>query len=166
MILTFLTVFLGRIDNCEFDQQQLLLGTGLFAMLVFLLPSFAVYAVILTVIQSFLSAIFASVYFIVEVFEAVPFYHILLAPLDPLALAQGLEFRVPHPFARQQNFTGSDFPIQSQESNVIASPDGDFKSSKKTVSFSDHDRNAQENNTALKKLDIDASYCHPSTSAR
>ena len=50
-------VLRGRVDSCEYDHEQLLLGTLLFTVLVFLLPTVAAYYGLATLLRLTLLAL-------------------------------------------------------------------------------------------------------------
>ncbi|ORY29927.1 Gpi1-domain-containing protein [Rhizoclosmatium globosum] len=104
-ILSLLTIFRGkkmnvlrnRVDNAEFDLDQLLVGTILFTLLVFLFPTVAVYYLLFTLTR-------VGVVLIQGVFEVMlaflnhfPLFAIMLRIKEPSRLPAGVKFTLLKP---------------------------------------------------------------------
>ncbi|KAI8876187.1 Gpi1-domain-containing protein [Backusella circina FSU 941] len=82
----------NRIDSCDYDLDQLLLGTSLFTLLTFLFPTIVIYYVTFAVGRVgviFLQAIMET---ILAFFNHFPLFAIMLRLKDPDRLPGGLQF--------------------------------------------------------------------------
>lgn len=86
----------NRIDSCDYDLDQLLLGTSLFTLLMFLFPTVLIYYLTFAlgrVAVIFLQAIMETV---LAFFNHFPLFAIMLRFKDPHRLPGGLEFEIFH----------------------------------------------------------------------
>jgi len=80
-----------RVDTCEYDRQQLLFGTVLFAINIFLFPSFAAYFYLFALAQFLVVFVQYLLWSISITIKDFPFYPILVYCLDPLGLTDGIK---------------------------------------------------------------------------
>ncbi|KAI7897342.1 N-acetylglucosaminyl transferase component-domain-containing protein [Mucor mucedo] len=84
----------NRIDSCDYDLDQLLLGTSLFTLLTFLFPTVLIYYLTFALGRVgviFLQAIMET---ILAFFNHFPLFAIMLRLKDPHRLPGGLEFEI------------------------------------------------------------------------
>ncbi|KAG1155316.1 hypothetical protein G6F37_008650 [Rhizopus arrhizus] len=89
-------VLRDRIDSCDYDLDQLLLGTSLFTLLTFLFPTVFIYYLTFAlgrVAIIFLQAIMETV---LAFFNHFPLFAIMLRIKDPRRLPGGLQFNIFH----------------------------------------------------------------------
>ncbi|KAG2231861.1 hypothetical protein INT48_006053 [Thamnidium elegans] len=84
----------NRIDSCDYDLDQLLLGTSLFTLLMFLFPTVVIYYLTFALGRVgviFLQAVMET---ILAFFNHFPLFAIMLRVKDPHRLPGGLEFEI------------------------------------------------------------------------
>lgn len=79
-----------RIDSCDFDLEQLLLGTVLFTMLIFLFPTIAFYYVCFSVLAATLALLRAIIHIFKHIIGLFPYYGLTLSFVDKKSLSGGL----------------------------------------------------------------------------
>lgn len=82
-------VLRGRIDACDFSLDQLLLGTILFTVLVFLFPTSFVYYLLFYLLKHAVGAVQAAARLAVSVLNHFPIFSLLLCLYDPTHLPGG-----------------------------------------------------------------------------
>ncbi|EKX31886.1 hypothetical protein GUITHDRAFT_149010 [Guillardia theta CCMP2712] len=82
-------VLRGRIDACDYSLDQLLLGTMLFTLLVFLFPTTFVYYLFFFLLNFTVSVVQTAIRLIVSVLNHFPLFSVLLRLLDPSHLPGG-----------------------------------------------------------------------------
>ncbi|KAG0089950.1 phosphatidylinositol N-acetylglucosaminyltransferase subunit gpi1 [Podila epicladia] len=101
-----------RIDSCDYDLDQLLLGTILFTLLTFLFPTIVVYYLTFTLSRVAVICMQATMETVLACLNHFPLFAILLRLKDPDRLPGGLRLEHPqhqdHPqyFPLQQNYQG------------------------------------------------------------
>jgi len=83
-----------RIDTCEFDLEQLLLGTVLFAVLIFLFPTVAFYYVCFTMAYSLVIILKAMGLALIQLMRVFPIYSIYVYLRKPSSLPGGVQFLI------------------------------------------------------------------------
>ena len=85
-----------RIDTLVCSLEQLLLGTLMFTMLVFLFPTFAVYYVFFFTVWITILGFQAILWICLAVMTTVPFYGVALHSLNPLGLPGAIRLEIVH----------------------------------------------------------------------
>ncbi|KAI8328411.1 N-acetylglucosaminyl transferase component-domain-containing protein [Blakeslea trispora] len=83
-----------RIDSCDYDLDQLLLGTSLFTLLTFLFPTVLIYYMTFAVGRVSVIFLQAVMETILAFFNHFPLFAIMLRLKDPHRLPGGLEFEI------------------------------------------------------------------------
>lgn len=83
----------GRVDTSNYDRKQLLFGTCLFSILLFLYPTIAAYYCLFMCIHCFIGAFLALIWSIVISLREFPYYLLLLRLISPHSVTHGVEFR-------------------------------------------------------------------------
>ncbi|XP_051698129.1 phosphatidylinositol N-acetylglucosaminyltransferase subunit Q isoform X2 [Oryctolagus cuniculus] len=83
-----------RVDSCSYDLDQLFIGTLLFTILVFLLPTTALYYLVFTLLRLLVVAVQGLIHLLVDVINSLPLYSLGLRLCRPYRLAAGVKFRV------------------------------------------------------------------------
>ncbi|KAI9336920.1 N-acetylglucosaminyl transferase component-domain-containing protein [Obelidium mucronatum] len=99
-ILSLLTIFRGkklnvlrnRVDNAEFDLDQLLVGTILFTLLVFLFPTVAVYYILFSLTRVGVIGIQGAFEILLAFLNHFPLFAIMLRLKEPSRLPAGVKF--------------------------------------------------------------------------
>ncbi|KAM6155386.1 phosphatidylinositol N-acetylglucosaminyltransferase subunit Q isoform 2-T2 [Rhynchocyon petersi] len=79
-----------RVDSCSYDLDQLFIGTLLFTMLVFLLPTTALYYLLRLLVVT----VQGILHLLVDLVNSLPLYSVGLRLCRPYRLAAGVKFRV------------------------------------------------------------------------
>ncbi|XP_076998429.1 phosphatidylinositol N-acetylglucosaminyltransferase subunit Q [Tamandua tetradactyla] len=83
-----------RVDSCSYDLDQLFIGTLLFTILVFLLPTTALYYLVFTLLRLLVVAVQGLIRLLVGLLNSLPLYSVGLRLCRPYRLAAGVKFRV------------------------------------------------------------------------
>ncbi|XP_060116814.1 phosphatidylinositol N-acetylglucosaminyltransferase subunit Q [Heteronotia binoei] len=83
-----------RVDSCSYDLDQLFIGTLLFTILLFLLPTTALYYLVFTLLRLLVVIVQGLLHLLVDLVNSLPFYSVLLRLCRPYRLASGVKFRV------------------------------------------------------------------------
>ncbi|XP_006146417.1 phosphatidylinositol N-acetylglucosaminyltransferase subunit Q isoform X2 [Tupaia chinensis] len=83
-----------RVDSCSYDLDQLFIGTLLFTILVFLLPTTALYYLVFTLLRLLVVTVQGLVHLFVDLINSLPLYSLGLRLCRPYRLAAGVKFRV------------------------------------------------------------------------
>ncbi|XP_075851025.1 phosphatidylinositol N-acetylglucosaminyltransferase subunit Q isoform X2 [Microcebus murinus] len=83
-----------RVDSCSYDLDQLFIGTLLFTVLVFLLPTTALYYLVFTLLRLLVVAVQGLIRLLVDLVNSLPLYSLGLRLCRPYRLAAGVKFRV------------------------------------------------------------------------
>ncbi|KDN53058.1 Gpi1-domain-containing protein [Tilletiaria anomala UBC 951] len=86
----------GRLDDASYELDQMLLGTILFTLLLFLFPTIATYYLTFACARFCLIATQAALGTALAVLNHIPLFALLLRIKDPERLPAGLSFRPPH----------------------------------------------------------------------
>eukprot|EP00455_Lapot_gusevi_P054226 TRINITY_DN8649_c0_g1_i6.p1 TRINITY_DN8649_c0_g1~~TRINITY_DN8649_c0_g1_i6.p1 ORF type:complete len:468 (-),score=106.68 TRINITY_DN8649_c0_g1_i6:1085-2488(-) len=69
-------VLRSRIDSCDYDVDQLLLGTLLFALIVFLFPTVSMYYLFFSIVRLLVTIVQAALFCIIFFFNYFPFFSV------------------------------------------------------------------------------------------
>ncbi|XP_044602840.1 phosphatidylinositol N-acetylglucosaminyltransferase subunit Q isoform X2 [Equus asinus] len=83
-----------RVDSCSYDLDQLFIGTLLFTILVFLLPTTALYYLVFTLLRLLVVTVQGLIHLLVDLVNSLPLYSLGLRLCRPYRLAAGVKFRV------------------------------------------------------------------------
>uniref|UniRef100_A0A8C0WRQ4 Phosphatidylinositol N-acetylglucosaminyltransferase subunit Q n=1 Tax=Castor canadensis TaxID=51338 RepID=A0A8C0WRQ4_CASCN len=83
-----------RVDSCSYDLDQLFIGTLLFTILVFLLPTTALYYLVFTLLRLLVVTVQGLIHLLVDLINSLPLYSLGLRLCRPYRLASGVKFRV------------------------------------------------------------------------
>ncbi|XP_019395510.1 PREDICTED: phosphatidylinositol N-acetylglucosaminyltransferase subunit Q isoform X1 [Crocodylus porosus] len=83
-----------RVDSCSYDLDQLFIGTLLFTILLFLLPTTALYYLVFTLLRLLVVVVQGLIHLLVDLIDSLPLYSILLRLCRSYRLAAGVKFRV------------------------------------------------------------------------
>ncbi|XP_008854334.1 phosphatidylinositol N-acetylglucosaminyltransferase subunit Q isoform X1 [Nannospalax galili] len=83
-----------RVDSCSYDLDQLFIGTLLFTILVFLLPTTALYYLVFTLLRLLVVTVQGMIHLLVDLINSLPLYSLGLRLCRPYRLAAGVKFRV------------------------------------------------------------------------
>ncbi|XP_021106987.1 phosphatidylinositol N-acetylglucosaminyltransferase subunit Q isoform X2 [Heterocephalus glaber] len=83
-----------RVDSCSYDLDQLFIGTLLFTILVFLLPTTALYYLVFTLLRLLVVTVQGLIHLLVDLINSLPLYSLGLRLCRPYRLAAGVKFRV------------------------------------------------------------------------
>ncbi|XP_045315914.1 phosphatidylinositol N-acetylglucosaminyltransferase subunit Q isoform X4 [Leopardus geoffroyi] len=83
-----------RVDSCSYDLDQLFIGTLLFTILLFLLPTTALYYLVFTLLRLLVVAVQGLIHVLVDLVNSLPLYSLGLRLCRPYRLAAGVKFRV------------------------------------------------------------------------
>ncbi|XP_069761829.1 phosphatidylinositol N-acetylglucosaminyltransferase subunit Q [Narcine bancroftii] len=83
-----------RVDSCSYDLDQLFIGTLLFTVLLFLLPTTALYYLIFTLLRLVVVVIQGLIHLLVDFINSLPLYALGLRLCRPYVLAAGVKFQV------------------------------------------------------------------------
>ncbi|KAH0631837.1 hypothetical protein JD844_019688 [Phrynosoma platyrhinos] len=83
-----------RVDSCSYDLDQLYIGTLLFTILLFLLPTTALYYLVFTLLRLLVVIVQGLIHLLVDLINSLPFYSVILRLCRSYRLASGVKFRV------------------------------------------------------------------------
>uniref|UniRef100_UPI00398F7F70 phosphatidylinositol N-acetylglucosaminyltransferase subunit Q n=2 Tax=Pristiophorus japonicus TaxID=55135 RepID=UPI00398F7F70 len=83
-----------RVDSCSYDLDQLFIGTLLFTILLFLLPTTALYYLVFTLLRLVVIIVQGLIHFLVDFINSLPLYALGLRLCRPYILAAGVKFQV------------------------------------------------------------------------
>ncbi|XP_061702042.1 phosphatidylinositol N-acetylglucosaminyltransferase subunit Q isoform X3 [Syngnathoides biaculeatus] len=83
-----------RVDSCSYDLDQLFIGTLLFTILLFLLPTTALYYLVFTLLRLVIIMFQGVIHLSVDFLNSFPIFAIGLRVCRPYRLAEGVRFRV------------------------------------------------------------------------
>ncbi|KAM9261795.1 phosphatidylinositol N-acetylglucosaminyltransferase subunit Q isoform 4-T5 [Cariama cristata] len=83
-----------RVDSCSYDLDQLFIGTLLFTILLFLLPTTALYYLVFTLLRLLVVIVQGLIHLLVGLIDSLPLYSIILRLCRSYRLAAGVKFRV------------------------------------------------------------------------
>ncbi|NXN12282.1 PIGQ acetylglucosaminyltransferase, partial [Indicator maculatus] len=83
-----------RVDSCSYDLDQLFIGTLLFTILLFLLPTTALYYLVFTLLRLLVVIVQGLLHLLVDLINSLPLYSLLLRLCRSYRLAAGVKFRV------------------------------------------------------------------------
>ncbi|XP_015346510.1 phosphatidylinositol N-acetylglucosaminyltransferase subunit Q isoform X1 [Marmota marmota marmota] len=83
-----------RVDSCSYNLDQLFIGTLLFTILVFLLPTTALYYLVFTLLRLLVVTVQGLIHLLVDLVNTLPLYSLGLRLCRPYRLAAGVKFRV------------------------------------------------------------------------
>ncbi|CAI9592079.1 unnamed protein product, partial [Staurois parvus] len=83
-----------RVDSCSYDLDQLFLGTLLFTILLFLLPTTALYYLVFTLLRLLVIMVQGVIQMTINLLSSLPFFALLLRLCRSYRLAAGVKFRM------------------------------------------------------------------------
>ncbi|XP_023677835.1 phosphatidylinositol N-acetylglucosaminyltransferase subunit Q isoform X2 [Paramormyrops kingsleyae] len=83
-----------RVDSCSYDLDQLFIGTLLFTILLFLLPTSALYYLVFTLLRLVVVLFQGVIHLSVDLINSFPLFAVGLRVCRPYRLAEGVKFRV------------------------------------------------------------------------
>lgn len=83
-----------RVDSCSYDLDQLFIGTLLFTILLFLLPTTALYYLVFTLLRLVVILVQGVLHLTVDFINSFPLFAVGLRVCRPYRLADGVKFRV------------------------------------------------------------------------
>ncbi|XP_030646643.1 phosphatidylinositol N-acetylglucosaminyltransferase subunit Q [Chanos chanos] len=83
-----------RVDSCSYDMDQLFIGTLLFTILLFLLPTTALYYLVFTLLRLVVVMFQGVIHLSVDLINSFPLFALGLRVCRPYRLAEGVKFRV------------------------------------------------------------------------
>ncbi|XP_053550295.1 phosphatidylinositol N-acetylglucosaminyltransferase subunit Q isoform X2 [Bombina bombina] len=83
-----------RVDSCSYDLDQLFLGTLLFTILLFLLPTTALYYLVFTLLRLLVVLVQGVIHLVIDLLSSLPLYAIGLRLCRSYMLAAGVKFRM------------------------------------------------------------------------
>ncbi|XP_014869617.1 PREDICTED: phosphatidylinositol N-acetylglucosaminyltransferase subunit Q [Poecilia mexicana] len=83
-----------RVDSCSYDLDQLFIGTLLFTILLFLLPTTALYYLVFTLLRLVVVLFQGVLHLSVDFINSFPLFAMALRICQPYRLAEGVKFRV------------------------------------------------------------------------
>ncbi|XP_073416410.1 phosphatidylinositol N-acetylglucosaminyltransferase subunit Q [Dendrobates tinctorius] len=83
-----------RVDSCSYDLDQLFLGTLLFTILLFLLPTTALYYLVFTLLRLIIIMVQGVIQMTIDLLSTIPFYALLLRLCRSYRLAAGVKFQM------------------------------------------------------------------------
>ncbi|KAM9305133.1 phosphatidylinositol N-acetylglucosaminyltransferase subunit Q [Gastrophryne carolinensis] len=83
-----------RVDSCSYDLDQLFLGTLLFTILLFLLPTTALYYLVFTLLRLLVVMVQGVIQMTIHLLSSLPFYALLLRLCQSYRLAAGVKFHM------------------------------------------------------------------------
>ncbi|XP_040919063.1 phosphatidylinositol N-acetylglucosaminyltransferase subunit Q [Toxotes jaculatrix] len=83
-----------RVDSCSYDLDQLFIGTLLFTILLFLLPTTALYYLVFTLLRLVVVLFQGVLHLSVDFINSFPLFAVGLRICRPYRLAEGVKFRV------------------------------------------------------------------------
>ncbi|XP_072168171.1 uncharacterized protein [Diadema setosum] len=86
-----------RVDSCSYDVDQLFIGTLLFTMLLFMLPTTALFYIVFTLLRVVVLVVQSFVTLLRDVLSTFPWFSLLLWVCGSDSLNDGVQFRVLRP---------------------------------------------------------------------
>ncbi|KAI1883994.1 hypothetical protein AGOR_G00221820 [Albula goreensis] len=83
-----------RVDSCSYDLDQLFIGTLLFTILLFLLPTTALYYLVFTLLRLVVVLFQGLIHLSVDFINSFPLFATVLRLCRPYRLSEGVKFRV------------------------------------------------------------------------
>ncbi|KAM8960236.1 phosphatidylinositol N-acetylglucosaminyltransferase subunit Q isoform 2-T2 [Pelodytes ibericus] len=83
-----------RVDSCSYDLDQLCLGTLLFTILLFLLPTTALYYLVFTLLRLLVVIVQGVIQMTITLLNSLPVYSLVLRLCRSYRLAAGVKFRM------------------------------------------------------------------------
>uniref|UniRef100_A0A8C5Q5D5 Phosphatidylinositol glycan anchor biosynthesis class Q n=1 Tax=Leptobrachium leishanense TaxID=445787 RepID=A0A8C5Q5D5_9ANUR len=83
-----------RVDSCSYDLDQLFLGTLLFTILLFLLPTTALYYLVFTLLRLLVVLVQGVIQMTINLLNSLPLYALVLRLCRSYRLAAGVKFRM------------------------------------------------------------------------
>nr|XP_004652178.2 phosphatidylinositol N-acetylglucosaminyltransferase subunit Q [Jaculus jaculus]XP_044986226.1 phosphatidylinositol N-acetylglucosaminyltransferase subunit Q [Jaculus jaculus]XP_044986227.1 phosphatidylinositol N-acetylglucosaminyltransferase subunit Q [Jaculus jaculus] len=83
-----------RVDSCSYDLDQLFIGTLLFTILIFLLPTTALYYLVFTLLRLLVVTVQGLIHLLMDFINSLPLYSLGLRLCRPYRLAAGVKFQV------------------------------------------------------------------------
>ncbi|KAM4631778.1 phosphatidylinositol N-acetylglucosaminyltransferase subunit Q isoform 1-T6 [Discoglossus pictus] len=83
-----------RVDSCSYDLDQLFLGTLLFTVLLFLLPTIALYYLVFTLLRMLVVLVQGVIHLSVDLLSSLPIFALGLRLCRSYRLAAGVKFRM------------------------------------------------------------------------
>ncbi|XP_019745424.1 phosphatidylinositol N-acetylglucosaminyltransferase subunit Q isoform X1 [Hippocampus comes] len=83
-----------RVDSCSYDMDQLFIGTLLFTILLFLLPTTALYYLVFTLLRLVIVLFQGVIHLSLDFINSFPLFAMGLRVCRPYRLAEGVRFRV------------------------------------------------------------------------
>lgn len=83
-----------RVDSCSYDMDQLFIGTLLFTILLFLLPTTALYYLVFTLLRLVVVIFQGVVHLSIDFINSFPLFAVALRICRSYRLAEGVKFRV------------------------------------------------------------------------
>ncbi|XP_041634391.1 phosphatidylinositol N-acetylglucosaminyltransferase subunit Q isoform X2 [Cheilinus undulatus] len=83
-----------RVDSCSYDMDQLFIGTLLFTILLFLLPTTALYYLVFTLLRLVVVLVQGVLHLSVDFINSFPLFAVGLRVCRSYRLAEGVKFRV------------------------------------------------------------------------
>ncbi|XP_075686609.1 phosphatidylinositol N-acetylglucosaminyltransferase subunit Q [Rhinoderma darwinii] len=83
-----------RVDSCSYDLDQLFLGTLLFTILLFLLPTTALYYLVFTLLRLVMIVVQGVIQMTIDLLSTLPFYALLQRLCRSYRLAAGVKFHM------------------------------------------------------------------------
>ncbi|KAI8902957.1 N-acetylglucosaminyl transferase component-domain-containing protein [Globomyces pollinis-pini] len=93
----------NRIDNAEYDLDQLLLGAVIFTLLVFLLPTVAVYYLLFCFCNVDVVVLLGGIEICLAFLNHFPLFALMLRIKDPKRLSDGIYFKLCEPYTIQKH---------------------------------------------------------------
>eukprot|EP00761_Pharyngomonas_kirbyi_P002542 gb/GECH01002546.1/.p1 GENE.gb/GECH01002546.1/~~gb/GECH01002546.1/.p1 ORF type:complete len:627 (+),score=72.80 gb/GECH01002546.1/:1-1881(+) len=113
-----LNVLRQRVDSADYSVDQLLLGTVVFTIFVFLFPTVAIYYTSFAFVRLFIVAVQTIISSVISIWDFMPFFSILQYCLDPLSMPGGIYLEMKQQQHQQQNHR---YHHQQHHSNTIIS---------------------------------------------
>ncbi|KAM5152137.1 phosphatidylinositol N-acetylglucosaminyltransferase subunit Q [Mantella aurantiaca] len=83
-----------RVDSCSYDLDQLFLGTLLFTILLFLLPTTALYYLVFTLLRLLVIIVQGVIHMTITLLSSLPFFSLLQRLCRSYRLAAGVKFQI------------------------------------------------------------------------
>uniref|UniRef100_A0A8C9SNY8 Phosphatidylinositol glycan anchor biosynthesis, class Q n=1 Tax=Scleropages formosus TaxID=113540 RepID=A0A8C9SNY8_SCLFO len=83
-----------RVDSCSYDLDQLFIGTLLFTILLFLLPTTALYYLVFTLLRLGVVLLQGFIHLMIDIINSFPLFAGGLRLFRPYRLAEGVKFKV------------------------------------------------------------------------
>jgi len=110
-----------RIDSCDYEIDQLLLGTLLFTLLFFLFPTTAAYYYFFASVRALVKLVEIELILIVDIIQQIPVYILLIHRLDQKLLPGGVSFDIKkHIPLMPSKFTSSNISLSSSFDSTVS----------------------------------------------